>query len=347
MATRPSVLLRDAGELDWNVGAPISYDYADGTVAADGDVLERLEPGAAWSWRSCRAGIPRSRPKARSDMPGSSRPEDGATQLTVTYGAHARVARRWRSSATASYTSCPASRRSSRRERRWPSPDDGTPRWVGGWAADPVGVAHVVGHLVDGDGRGQDQRRVFAGATWTPYESRTRNHSSRPRRPACRRARTSSVVGDLALYLVRHAVGALEVEALAERGEHRLLDGREGLPAALDGHDVADADELRADRRDLLAVRVLDDQGLADPDGLAVDLVDLLAGAILDPEVVADGGEFSRMMNTSAGMSSPPPRLRNMGHLGFGPLRAGGRWPGQRWLSASSSSSSASSSASA
>ena len=69
----------------WEVGAPITYEYPDGSVAADGTVLE-IEPG----WKVVMAFTPRWDPAIEADGPVrmtwaiEAGEEGGPTRLTVT-----------------------------------------------------------------------------------------------------------------------------------------------------------------------------------------------------------------------------------------------------------------------
>jgi uncharacterized protein YndB with AHSA1/START domain/DNA-binding transcriptional ArsR family regulator len=68
---------------DWKVGSPISYDNADGTVAADGEVLS-IDPPT----RLEMTFLARWDPEAEAEGPirhiWELEPSDGATKLTVT-----------------------------------------------------------------------------------------------------------------------------------------------------------------------------------------------------------------------------------------------------------------------
>ena len=68
---------------DWQLGSHIRYDYPDGTVAADGEVIG-IDPPKRLEMSSWRAGIPSSRPRARSARSGSSSRRTAQTKLTVT-----------------------------------------------------------------------------------------------------------------------------------------------------------------------------------------------------------------------------------------------------------------------
>src|SRR4051794_17425288 len=96
------------------------------------------------------------------------------------------------------------------------------------------------------------------------------------------------VVDDVPLDLVLAAVGELDLEAFAQRGDERLAHGGDGVAVALDDHLVADAQLALLDLEELVARGVLELERVAHPQRLAVDLEGLLAGAVLDPEVVAD-----------------------------------------------------------
>ena len=50
----------------WEVGAPIDYDYPDGSPSRPMAWSSRSSPAVASSWCSTRAGTPASRPMARS-----------------------------------------------------------------------------------------------------------------------------------------------------------------------------------------------------------------------------------------------------------------------------------------
>lgn len=69
---------------DWAAGSPITYAYADGSVAADGQVLE-IEPGRSLTI----AFHPRWAPEIEAEGPvrmtwAVEAAEDGTTRLTVT-----------------------------------------------------------------------------------------------------------------------------------------------------------------------------------------------------------------------------------------------------------------------
>ena len=153
------------------------------------------------------------------------------------------------------------------------------------------------------------------GATWTPYVSRTRNQALPtsailPAGPSI----SYCVVDDVALDLPRAARRELDVVALAERRDQRLLDRRDGAGVGLDGHHVADRDELLLDQVLVVPGGVLEVQRLADPEHLAVDLEHPLAGAVLDPEVVADGHHLLlHLVDVGAGSRRPCRLCRHVG----------------------------------
>jgi uncharacterized protein YndB with AHSA1/START domain len=69
---------------DWSVGAPIRYDYPDGTLAADGEVLA-IDPGTSLTMTF----LPRWSPQTEADGPvrmtwAVEATHDGGAKLTVT-----------------------------------------------------------------------------------------------------------------------------------------------------------------------------------------------------------------------------------------------------------------------
>src|SRR6185369_16224912 len=151
------------------------------------------------------------------------------------------------------------------------------------------GSGDLVRHLVDRDRRRKDEGDVLVGADLDAVRISDGEPALRDLGNLLAIAlELVLVIRDLALDIVVDAAGALDLEALTQRREQRLLDGRQHLPAALDGHHVTHADQLLLERRDLATGWVLDDQRLADPEGLAIDPERALPGAVLDPVVVAD-----------------------------------------------------------
>ena len=95
---------------DWTAGAPLTYAYPDGSLAADGNVLE-IEPGR----RIVMSFHPRWDPGIEAEGPVRMTwevepAEEGGSKLTVT-SALAPDSKAPRRSPAASSTSCPASRR--------------------------------------------------------------------------------------------------------------------------------------------------------------------------------------------------------------------------------------------
>src|SRR4029079_16715415 len=150
----------------------------------------------------------------------------------------------------------------------WPRSPEPTPR---SRQSKRIGSADLVRHLVDGNGRGQDERDIFVRTDLDAVRISDGEPALRDLGNLLAIAlELVLVIRDLALDIVVDA-GAFDLEPLAQRREQRFLDGGEDLAAALDGHHVADADELLLERRDLATGWVLDDQRLADPERLAID----------------------------------------------------------------------------
>ena len=71
---------------DWNAGAPIRYDYADGSLAADGEVLA-IEPGRQVTMTFHPRWSPELDAEGPVRMTWSVEPtDDGGSRLTVTSG---------------------------------------------------------------------------------------------------------------------------------------------------------------------------------------------------------------------------------------------------------------------
>src|SRR4051794_10196272 len=144
-------------------------------------------------------------------------------------------------------------------------------------------------HLVDADRDGEDQRVLLAFGDLDPV-------GVADAEPALRYLGDVVaapldlvlVVDDVALRLHVLAAVDLDREPLAQRGDQRFLDRRDGVATALDLHRVADVQLLLLHGEELRTAGILEHERVADPHGLAVDLERPVAGLVLDPEVVAD-----------------------------------------------------------
>src|SRR3954469_1049610 len=130
----------------------------------------------------------------------------------------------------------------------------------------------VVPHAVDADGDGEDQRGLLPSGHLDPVGV------TNPE-PALGDLR-HLVAGALDLILVvdeialrRQVVAAVDLDRVAvANADQRLLDGRGGVPAALDLVPVTHAELLLPNREQLLAGGTFEHERVPDPQRLSVDL---------------------------------------------------------------------------
>ena len=99
---------------DWSKGGRIVYAYPDGSVAADGEVLD-IDPASSFGCRSMPAGTRSSKLAGPVTMAGtSSRQANGGSKLTVTTSGLVPGSKIATEFSGGIVSSCPASRPTSR-----------------------------------------------------------------------------------------------------------------------------------------------------------------------------------------------------------------------------------------
>src|SRR5262249_31593463 len=144
-------------------------------------------------------------------------------------------------------------------------------------------------HLVDADGRGQEQRVVLSRRDLNPVPVAAPAPALGDLRHLDRVALDLVlVIDDVALGAQLGVVLYLDREAVPQRRDQRLLDRRHRVPIALDFHGVADVQLLLLDLEELITRWALQDERLTDAESFSVDLERALPVLGLDPIVVAD-----------------------------------------------------------